>query len=59
MYPGVIPINAAANRPADGEDDISDVSKYMAKAVNPEKPGARRTQIFLMSTGRPNKRRTW
>lgn len=44
-------MNAAASRPADGDADISDVSKYIANAVRPEKPGARRTQMFRMSTG--------
>jgi len=51
MYPGVIPINAAARRPADGEADISEVRRYIARAVKPEKPGASRTHMFRISTG--------
>jgi hypothetical protein len=59
MYPGDIPIKMAASKPAEGDVDISEVRRYMARAVKPEKPGARRTQIFLMSTGIERRRRIW
>lgn len=52
-------MNAAANSPAEGEADISDVRRYIANAVSPEKPGARSTQMFLMSTGIERSRRRW
>jgi hypothetical protein len=52
-------MNAAAKRPADGEEDISEVKRYIASAVRPENPGARRTQMFRMSTGRDKSRRMW
>lgn len=50
-------MNAAARRPAEGEVDISFVNRYVAKAVRPEKPGARSTQIFRISTGIARARR--
>ena len=59
MYPGVMPMKIAASRPADGEVVISDVIRYDANAVRPENPGARRTQMFRMSTGMDRNRRTW
>jgi hypothetical protein len=52
-------MNAAARRPAEGDGDISDVKRYIAKAVNPENPGASKTQIFRISTGNVRNRRTW
>ena len=52
-------MNAAASRPAEGDADISEVSRYIASAVRPENAGARRTQMFRMSTGIERKRRTW
>ena len=58
MYPGVMPMKVAANRPADGEVVISEVRRYIATAVNPEKAGASRTQMFRMSTGIESNRST-
>ena len=52
-------MNTAASKPAEGESLISEVKRYVAKAVRPEKPGARRTHMLRMSTGRVRKRRTW
>lgn len=49
----------AARRPAEGDVDISLVKRYVAKAVSPEKPGARSTQIFRISTGIVRARRAW
>ena len=64
MYPGTIPIKAAARRLAPG-DAISAVKlllisrtasghkthRYVASAVRPENAGAIMTQTFLISTG--------
>lgn len=52
-------MKAAARRPADGEGDISDVSKYIANAVRPENPGASRTQMLRISTGIVRNRKIW
>jgi len=49
----------AASRPAEGESDISEVRRYVAKAVRPENAGASRTQMLRMSTGKVRKRRRW
>ena len=57
MYPGAIPMKAAARRPAEGEVLISEVIRYDATAVSPENPGASRTQMFRMSTGKERSRR--
>lgn len=59
MYPGAIPMNTAARRPADWDVVISLVKKYAESAVSPEKAGARRTQMFLISTGMVRKRSKW
>jgi len=55
----VIPIKAAAKRPAEGEVDISEVRRYIARAVSPEKPGASSTQTLRISTGIVRRRRMW
>jgi len=52
-------MNTAASRPADGDVLISEVMRYDANAVSPEKAGARRTQMFRMSTGIDRNRRIW
>ena len=49
----------AASSPAEGESLISEVNRYVANAVRPEKAGARRTQMFRMSTGSVRNRRRW
>lgn len=59
MYPGAIPINTAASRPAEGDVDISEVRRYAAKAVRPENAGASRTQMLRISTGMESSRRRW
>lgn len=58
MYPGAIPMKAAARRPADSSFN-SLAKRYVAKAVSPEKAGARRTQMFRISTGSLRIRRMW
>lgn len=55
----MIPMNAAARRPADGDVVISDVMRYDARAVKPEHAGARSTHMFRMSIGIDRRRRTW
>ena len=52
MYPGLIPMKTAARRPAECDPATSIVRRYEAVEVRPEKPGASRTHIFLMSTGK-------
>ena len=52
-------MNIAANRPAEGEEDISDVRRYIASAVKPEKAGASRTHMFRISIGIARSRRMW
>ena len=49
----------AASKPAEGVIDISFVKRYVAKAVRPENAGARRTQMFRMSTGSVNALSAW
>ena len=46
-----MPMKAAAKRPA-ASSQISVVKRYMARAVNMLKRGARNTQMSLMSIGR-------
>lgn len=52
-------MKAAARRPAEGEVVISLVRRYVEKAVRPEQAGARRTQMFRISTGTARARRAW
>ena len=52
-------MKAAANRPAEVLVVISLVNRYAAKAVKPEKAGANKTQMFLISTGIVRARRAW
>lgn len=52
-------MKAAASRPAEGDSDISEVRRYVARAVSPEKAGARSTQMLRISTGIVRKRRRW
>jgi hypothetical protein len=54
-----MPMKTAASRPADGLVLISEVNRYAAKAVKPEKPGASSTQMLRMSTGNVSQRRAW
>jgi hypothetical protein len=54
-----MPMKAAARRPADGEVDISEVRRYVASDVRPENPGANKTQMLRISTGKVRKRRIW
>lgn len=49
----------AARRPAEGDGVISLVKRYAAKAVKPENAGARRTQMFRISTGIVRALRAW
>jgi len=49
--PGAMPINAAASNPAPSSL-ISRVNRYVASAVSPLNPGASKTHIFRMSTGK-------
>ena len=59
QLPGTIPMNAAASKPAPSPF-ISRVKRYVARAVNPLNPGAKRTHTLRISTGKlMNRRILW